>query len=156
MIIDRLENWETYFSGAVWKCAFDFLTSLKPDAEEKKYPLQGKDIFARVVSYETRLPNTAVLEAHQRYIDIQTVLIGAEGIEWFPVDTLKIKMQYNTAKDVEFYHRPRMCPARVDAYPGTFIVLFPKDAHIPQLVVGDSTKLVKKVVVKMSMELVKL
>ncbi|TLD40592.1 MAG: putative beta-D-galactosidase [Candidatus Jettenia ecosi] len=155
MIIDRLGNWETYFSGAAWKCVFDFLTSLKPDVEEKEYTLQGTDILARIMSYETRLPNIAMLEAHQKYIDIQTVLIGAEGIEWFPIDALQIKIPYNMEKDVEFYHRPRMCPARVDACPGTFVVLFPKDAHIPQLVVGDSTKLVKKAVVKVNGALVK-
>lgn len=155
MIVDCLKNWDSYFSGEDWKCAFEFLMSLGPDSEEKEYPLKGKDIFARIMSYETRLPAAAMLEAHRKYVDIQTVLVAAEAIEWFPVDTLEVKMPYDTAKDVEFYNRPRQGPGRIDIHPGTFVIFFPKDAHMPQLVAGTTPELVKKVVVKINVELVK-
>ncbi len=153
MIIDKLENWKQYHFGPGWKRAFDFLISLVPDAEEKKYYIQGDEIFAQVMSYETRTPETAVLETHQKYIDIQTVLIGGERIEWFPREGLVVDTPYNESKDAEFYKR--ICPgtAHVDISPGTFVMFFPHDAHMPSLMIEKNLELVKKVVVKIKVEL---
>ena len=150
MIIDLLENWASYPFGEVWKCAFEFLLSIKDNKniEEKKYVLQGEEIFAIVMSYETRSHETAVLESHRKYIDIQTAIVASEGIEWFPASSLDVLIPYNEKKDVEFYIRPKICPSRVDIYPGTFAMLFPHDAHMPQLIVNNSPSIVKKVVVK--------
>lgn len=154
MIVERLENWENYFSsGTDWKCVFDFLKTLHPGAEEKEYPLQGNDIFARVMSYETRTPDTAVLEAHRKYIDIQMMIRGTECIKWFPVNDLKVRIPYDTTKDVEFYQRPLYCPAHVNLCPEIFIALFPHDAHMTQLMSGNIPQIVKKVVVKVRKEL---
>lgn len=148
MIVDRLRNWKTYPYGDAWRFAFDFLRSLTLDAEEKEYPLQGDDMFARVMSYKTCLPETVVLEAHRKYIDIQAVLVGSEAIEWFSTNGLAIDKQYDDTKDVEFFNRPAPGPARVDVFPGTFVVLFPHDAHMPKLMTGNTPELIKKVVVK--------
>ena len=153
MIIDRLENWDNYFSGTTWRCVFDFLRTLHPDAAEKEYPLQGNDVFARVISYETKSPDTAVLEAHRKYIDIQMMIQGIECIKWFPVKALKVGVHYDMIKDVEFFHHPLYCPARVDLCPETFIALFPHDAHMTQLMCGNIPRVVKKVVVKVKREL---
>ncbi|MFQ5586111.1 MAG: YhcH/YjgK/YiaL family protein [Thermodesulfobacteriota bacterium] len=152
MIIDCLENWKTYRYGDAWKCAFEFLMSLTHDAEERNYHLQGDNVFAQVMSYETRRPEAAVLEAHRNYIDIQTVLIGGEGFEWFPSNSLTVEKPYDTSKDAAFYHRPASGPARLTIFPGTFVTFFPQDAHMPSLMTGNSPELIKKVVVKLHME----
>ena len=153
MIIDRLDNWDSYFVGDAGNKVLEFLMSLTPDTDEGEYHLQGDEIFARVMSYETRHPEAAVLEAHRKYVDIQTVLDGAEGFEWFPTDGLSADIPYDESKDAEFYKRPHSGPARVDLCPGIFVVFFPQDAHMPSLVVGDAVKLIKKVVVKVNIEL---
>ncbi|MGC9329842.1 MAG: YhcH/YjgK/YiaL family protein, partial [Candidatus Hinthialibacter sp.] len=77
MIFDEMGYWENYPLGPAWETAFTFLKTLAPDAEEKKYPIEGDDIFARVMSYETKPREEAVLEAHMKYVDIQTVLYGS-------------------------------------------------------------------------------
>ena len=74
MIVDRLENWEKYHFGKDWKTAFEFLMSLTSDIKDGEYPLKGKEIFALVMSYETRDSGKAVREAHRKYVDIQTVI----------------------------------------------------------------------------------
>ena len=89
MIVDRLHNYTCYPFGKAWQLAFDFLLSLNHDAEEKKYPLHGDDLFAIVMSYETRTPETSELEAHRKYLDIQAVLTGEEGIGWCQADELR-------------------------------------------------------------------
>ncbi len=153
MIIDTMLNWQIYPYGPAWKIAFDFLTSLTAEITEGDYPLQGNQVFARVMSYPTRSPAEAVLEAHQKYVDIQTTLVGAEGIEWFPTSSLTVKTPYDEAKDVAFFYRPAQGPARVDVFPGTFVTLWPHDAHMPMLVVGGQVEQIKKAVVKIAVEL---
>ena len=153
MIVDRIQNGKAYPMGKAWQLAFEFLLSLKPDAEEKKYHVQGDDIFAMVMSYETRPPDTAVLETHRKYLDIQTVITGGEGIAWFPKDELIIKQPYDELKDVEFYHHPNSSFARMDVFPGIFVALFPHDAHMPSLMLGNTPECIKKVVVKVNVKL---
>src|SRR3990167_3129683 len=151
MIVDRIQNGKAYSLGKAWQLAFEFLVSLKPDAEEKKYRVQGDDIFAMVMSYETRPPDTAALETHRKYLDIQTVITGGEGIAWFPKDELIIKQPYDESKDVEFYHHPNSRFARVSVFPGIFVALFPHDAHMPSLMLGNTPECIKKVVVKVNL-----
>lgn len=155
MIVDRLENWSVYFSGKDWKTIFDFLAGLRPDAEEKKYVLEGDDIYAVVFSYNTKTADEAKMEAHRKYIDIQMPLTGAEGMEWFPITALEPKTEYDAAKDVILFHRTKPGPARVDLHPGTFALLYPQDAHMPSLMIGENPAPIKKVVVKVNVDRVK-
>jgi len=153
MIVDKLENWQSYHFGAAWKLAFEFLMTLSSDSEEKKYNILGEDIFAMVMSYDTKSSEAAVLEAHRKYVDIQTVLAGGEGIEWFPRDGLVVETKHDEVKDVEFYKRTCSGAARVDVSPGTFVMLSPQDGHMPGLKIGANPELVKKVVVKINVDL---
>lgn len=155
MIIDQLENWPLYPFDSAWKTAFDFLTSLTPDAEEKTYAIQGDEIFAIVMSYQTQPPETAILESHQKYIDIQAVLVGAERFECASREGLEIETPYNANKDVVFYQPTSTRSVKVDLFPGTFIMLYPQDAHMPTLMVNDQPELIKKVVIKIKLALLK-
>ena len=152
MIVDCLGNCEKYHFGKDWEIAFEFLMSLTPDIKDGEYPLKGKEIFALVMSYETRDSEKAVLEAHRKYVDIQTVISGRERIEWFPTDTLLADIEYDESKDAEFYNYPDNRPTKIDIYPDTFVALFPQDAHMPSLMVGNSPELIKKVVVKLQLD----
>ncbi|MBU3915473.1 YhcH/YjgK/YiaL family protein [bacterium] len=156
MIIDKLENWEHYHFGSGWKLAIEFLKSLTPDSDEKKYEIQGDEIFAQVMSYETRAPETAMLETHRKYVDIQIVLSGSERFECFSRDELTVEKAYDESKDAEFYKRVCPGPTRVDLFPGTFIMLFPQDAHMPSLMIGKEPERIKKVVVKIKVDLLTL
>lgn len=153
MIVDRLHNHKCYPFGKAWQLAFDFLLALPPEAEEKKYPLLGDDLFAIVMSYETGAPETAEIEAHRKYLDIQVVLRGEEGIGWSQVDDLQIDTPYNAAKDAELYIHPKQELLRVDLVPGNFMALFPHDAHMPSIMTRQGPVFTKKVVVKVGMHL---
>lgn len=153
MIVDRLSHYKLYPFGKAWQMAFDFLLSLPHDAEEKKYPLLGDDLFAIVMSYATRSPETSELEAHRKYLDIQMVITGEEVIGWGQADELEIEKPYDAAKDVELYKRPEQGLLRVDLFPGNFMVLLPHDAHMPSLMTHQVPVFTKKVVVKVGMHL---
>ena len=152
MIIDKLGEWGFYPYGSAWKQAMDFLICLTPGAEEKKYELSGRDIFAQVTCYKTRARETAVIETHRRYVDVQAVLSGRERIEVLSKDGLVVDKAYDELKDAEFYkHTPAQ--THIDLYPGTFVLLFPHDAHMPGLMIGKDSEFVKKVVIKIKTEL---
>ncbi len=153
MIIDKLENWKHYHFGSAWTKAFEFLFTLSPDAEEKKYTIQGDDIFAIVMSYDTCSPETSLFESHQKYVDIQTVLIGSERFECSFTDTLSVQTPYDDATDVQWYKRIIPGQTRVDVCPDTFVMLYPHDAHMAALMTDEKSEHVKKVVVKIKAEL---
>jgi|GEM_PF-247166 YhcH/YjgK/YiaL family protein len=155
MIVDLIDHWTFYAFPAVCHCAFEFLASLDEDAEEKKYPLRGEDIFARVMSYQTKSMEEAVLEAHRNYVDIQAIVRGHEYIDWYPVNRLEVKTSYDAVKDVEFYQHSVPSSARVELVAGNFALLYPQDAHMPQLRVGDVAETVKKVVLKVRVDLLR-
>jgi biofilm protein TabA len=153
MIIDKLENWKLYHFGPAWAKAFEFLLTLSPDAEEKRYTIQGEDIFAIVMSYDTCSPETSLFESHQKYIDIQTTLLGTERFECSFTDTLSIQTRYDGEKDVQLYKRMTPGQTRVDVSSDTFVMLYPHDAHMASLMIDDTCEHVKKVVVKIKTEL---
>lgn len=148
MIIGRLDNWSDHLSGPVWARAFEFIRSLDADSPDAETAIAGSDMFARVMSYETRTTDRGVLEAHREYIDIQSAIVNCERIDWFPAKGLTVKTPYDATNDVEFFERPGAALAHADIHPGTFAVLYPEDAHMPQLVVGEKPCTVKKVVIK--------
>jgi biofilm protein TabA len=150
MIVDHIDNWTLYSKAEVWRVAFEYLCALSPDAEPTEMtPVMGEDVMARVMHYDTRTVDEAVLEAHNQYVDIQMTLDGGEGIDWFSRAALMEKAPYDPVNDVVFFHRPdTVAPVRVSNLPGRFCALFPNDAHSPQLVLGDASGAVKKVVVK--------
>lgn len=153
MIFDKLENSNNYSYGRHWERAFDFLKGLDSSSEERRYDLED-GMFAIVMSYPTRDSATAKLETHRKYIDIQVTITGAEGIEWFHRDELKVTEEYDKISDVEFYEYPKLSKCKVENYPGYFSALWPHDAHMPQLKVREIEE-VKKVVVKVPVELLK-
>lgn len=154
MIVDRLDNWSARFGGPAWSRAFEFIASLHADSPEGDTPLDGEKMFGRVMAYETRGPNGGILETHRNFIDIQTTLAGAEGIDWFPRETLEVTQPYDPERDVELYKRPDTVPVRADVYPGYFAVFFPADAHMAQQIVGGKREPIRKAVVKVHVDLV--
>ena len=120
--------------------------------------IDGDRLFARVMSYETRDETSldAVLEAHRRYVDIQMALIGSERIAWYPTPSLQAKSPYDEEKDVQFFVYERPADIQVSVFPGTFACLFPQDAHMPQLKSDAKGGEVKKVVVKIDLDLLTL
>ncbi|MGD9971481.1 MAG: YhcH/YjgK/YiaL family protein [Desulfatirhabdiaceae bacterium] len=157
MIHDVLENWSTYFESPVWIRVLEFIAGLSPLSEENnRIEIDGENMYAAIMSYQTCDPRDSILEAHDVYIDIQMSLVNAEAIDWYPRSGLEVHTAYDPAKERTLFHRPAgPAPARVANLPGRFTVLFPQDAHMPKLMTGTSSELVKKVVVKLNVAALK-
>ncbi len=148
MIVGQINCWQDHLSGDIWEEIFSFLMGLDAQSTDEEIELRGDKLFARIMSYPTRAPEEGVVESHREYIDVQMTLDGAERIDWFPTVSLDTKTEYNAENDVEFYHRYDPAPAQVNNVPGVFCVLYPDDAHGPQLWVDGHAEDIKKVVVK--------
>lgn len=147
VILDRIERWPRYFADAPWRRAFEFLARLDARAAEGTYEIEGQDIYARVIVYQTLNETAAILESHRQYVDIQAALEGSERIAWFPLEGLRPEAPYDNAKDAIFYEHQAQAGGEAILEPGRFAVFFPSDAHMPQLVVGEP-QVMKKVVIK--------
>ncbi len=155
MILETFDNWRNRFTSEPWIKIFETLEKLGPDTPDGRVEIQGDEIFMVAMGYDTRERANAVFEAHRRKIDIQMALEGSERIEWAPLKGQITKTPYDEQTDVEFFEHPEgALPAGADMRPGMFMILFPEDAHMPALRPTDGTPRVRKVVVKLSVDLV--
>ncbi|MDD5697592.1 MAG: YhcH/YjgK/YiaL family protein [Victivallaceae bacterium] len=158
MILDLCEKWTDYAYGKepVWAEVFGFLASLKPDCECGRYDLSGNnDLFALVQAYDTRELSTGKLEAHRKFIDIQTLLAGSERMFYGAGNVLEPCADYNADNDAAFY---RYAPERTVEYvltPGVFTVFFPGEGHMPGIALLSGSAPVKKTVIKIAAELLR-
>ncbi len=101
-----------------------------PPADGRR-ELEGEELWAGISSYQTVEPADKLFEAHRRYVDIQAVLSGGELLYWAPLAGLAARRAYSEAEDIALYENPPGGGAGLLLEPGSFVVLFPQDAHKP-------------------------
>jgi biofilm protein TabA len=151
MIAGKLKHVEEQTQGTPnLKKAFQFLknTSLG-QLPEGRVEIDGTQVYALVQYYETLPLESAKIEAHQKYIDLQYIQEGEEVIGWVPLERLGEQTAYNEAKDVFYGKVPADMLTRVQLSAGELAVLYPADAHAPKIAVNGPSP-VKKIVVKVA------
>lgn len=127
-----------------------WIRGLPANPQVGRFALNGDNIYAVVLRYDTINPAESRFETHRRYVDLQYTLAGAEAIEWAPRDTLADDGEYDSEKDVHF-HKPGLALARTVNAPGCFSIYTPVDAHRPAIRVAG-TEFVFKLVIKIAVE----
>ena len=149
MIVDTLENSHLYtpkdtpLAKAMEYLSKTDFSKLAPD----RYDIDGDNIYAMVLEYDSRPLEGAEFEAHRDYADVHYVRQGTERMGYMNIKHLTVTEPYDKEKDCE------MLKGDVDIVTlsdGMFAVVYPEDAHIPCLAV-DGPALVKKVVIKIRM-----
>lgn len=153
MIFDSLSHAAPYFAGSWWRDVLACAATITTETPVGERQLRGEDLLVRVLDLTTGPAETAVLESHCRYTDVQIVLDGGEFIRVWPAAQLTVKDPYDACKDVMFYEHPASAPVVIDLMPGTFAVFRPQDAHMPALMKGAPARL-RKMVFKVSNELI--
>lgn len=148
MILDHLDNWRHYTAlHPGFEEAFAFLERRDlVDLSAGRHPIEGERLYALVIKEDGRSRDSARLETHKRYIDIQFTVAGADYIGWKPAAQCAGEDQgYNAEKDIAFFtDKPE---AWVTTLPSTFAIFFPEDAHAPL----GGTGAIHKVVVKVAL-----
>ena len=148
MIFDTLENIETYLGisanldRAIEAIRNTDFSALAPG----KYAVHGKQVYYMVQEPMLRNRNAAVWESHACYIDIQLALEDGEAIDYLPTSTIQNWESFDEPSDIRF-SSDAQCGSPLALHAGCFMILFPQDAHMPCLQIGEKDA-VKKVVLK--------
>jgi YhcH/YjgK/YiaL family protein len=160
MIIDRLANLASSFypplfastanSGLIRRLQAGFAYLQETDLEAAAagtVEIDGDRVFAMHQEYNTKPRAQGFWESHRKYIDIQYVVSGTEHMGYANISQLT-PGPYDESKDLIVHEGSGsfvVLPA------GMFTLLFPEDAHMPQIAV-ENPHPVKKVVIKVAVE----
>lgn len=153
MIFDRMDNIADYFEDfpllkKVEGFIFDFNNKKLPDGT---YEIDGKQVFAMIQSYRTKQQTQEMMfEAHKKYIDLQYIVNGIEKIRWAKLDKVDlVEERYSAGGDIAFYEGDAIFDFTLTK--GTFLLLYPEDAHLPGLSAQKETN-VRKIVFKIQVD----
>ena len=153
MIFDKIENISDYFEELpLLKKVEDFVVDFKNGKlADGTYEIDGKRVFAMVQSYRTRQQTHEMMfEAHKKYIDVQYIVNGIEKIRWARLDSVDlVEEKYSTGGDIAFYEGDAMFDFTLTK--GTFLLLYPEDAHLPGLSAQKDVN-VRKIVFKIQVD----
>lgn len=147
MIIDRIENAALYFPlHLLFKQAFEYLRQIDIHSiPVGRHEVDGDAIYALVQEYTTKKIGEGKWEAHRRYIDLQYVVQGAEGMGYANIHHLQ-QGEYIPEKDF----LPLFGEGdQVALKSGCFVLLFPEDAHMPSMALGEPA-IARKIVLKIA------
>jgi len=149
MIVDALDRsalYESMVPGMV--AAFGFLRRADlPTLTDGRHEIVGDTVYASISRLPGKERSAARLEAHDRYLDIQYLIVGAETLGWSVRGAATHPVApYDSARDIVFFQEaPQFW---FSLQPGQFAIFFPQDAHAPM--VGDGP--IHKVVVKIRVD----
>jgi len=103
--------------------------------------------FAMEQVYYTKPRHKGFFESHKKYIDVQVMVEGIEGMEVSDVSHLTVSEPYLEEKDLIKYADTNMASILRLGH-GAAAVFYPTDGHMPTLQLEDGPKLVRKTVVK--------
>ncbi len=146
MIIDKLQRAEKYYlMNPYFKDAFQYvLNSNLGEMLPGKYDIDGDNSFLIIADDKPNPEFKPKLEAHQTYIDVQMVVDGSFNLTWKALEECsEIINEYNPEIDAAFY--TDYSDFEVVINPGTFVILFPEDAHYPQTPKSEIKKAILKI-----------
>ena len=149
MILDQLKNAKQYegIHAGVDKALEAMKQYTSDNYPLGKVEIDGDNVFLLLNCYETRSKEESKAEAHRKYIDVMYMVEGAETIYVKSVDSLKhITAEYTPEMEALLGDTDEDATAvRLEA--GSFVVLFPQDAHSPACY-ADGKQTVKKIIGK--------
>lgn len=149
MIIDNLQNLKNYESvNPLFSKVIEFLQTHDLNTlEAGKYEIEGKNLFVNITMTKGKTPDEAVIETHDKMIDIQIPLSASETYGYTPREALPLAM-YNAEKDITKI--PDLAAeSYITCQPGMMAIFFPQDGHAPCIAgVPEFKKAIFKVLVK--------
>ena len=153
MIKDSLEYSKNYY-GLSDRIEFALKYLTKTDFAKLangRYELKGSDVFVNIQDYDTKSEDDGKWEAHRKYIDIQYLISGSEKIGVGYIKDFSSLIEYDAEKDLEFLETKKRVQF-IDLGEKEFMILYPNDVHMPQIIRVANSEHVRKAVVKIAME----
>ena len=144
MILDKLSQAKAYrgihprLDAALDRLDEGFLSTVGPETQQ----LEGDALYVTRFTYDTLPLEDTFFEAHRRYLDIHLMMAGEERVDIASPEGLTLFEQKG-----DFYAYRGRAEQSLVLRPGSFLVVFPEDAHRIKIQV-DGPKTVSKVVFK--------
>lgn len=126
--------------------ALEYLTHLKEEDLTLGRHEVDSSFYYNVQEYETKVNPSKHFESHCKYVDVQVLISGEELLQVADISRLRVEEPYDDAKERTLYYATADA-ASVVLRPGSFVILYPKDAHRTIAFDGVPSK-VKKIVGK--------
>ncbi len=150
MIVDTVSNLEWYHFVPSVREAFSWIDAARLSFDPPcRLEIGTEGIYALPQAYAPKPQAERTIEAHRSYIDVHVMV---EGVEFLGVaNTINL-----ASRGYDKQHDTETLTGDVELFAlreGEFAVLFPQDAHLPGVKARGSTRLVKKVVLKVPVTL---
>lgn len=116
------------------------------------YEIQGRDLYVNLQDCSTKPAEECFPERHDKYLDIQYIVSGAERMGFVPYTGKEAVLLEAKEKDVTLY-KDLSGESFVDAGSGCYCIFFSNDIHRPGCAIGEPAS-VRKAVVKIKQSLV--
>ena len=144
MILDKLSQAKAYrgihprLDDALDRINEGFLSTVGPQTQQ----LEGEALYVTRFTYDTLPIEETFFEAHKRYLDIHLMMEGEERVDIASPEGLTLFEQKG-----DFYAYRGEAEQSLVLRPGSFLVVFPEDAHRIKIQV-EGPQTVSKVVFK--------
>ena len=149
MIVDKIEKLKLY--KEIPSEVVQFLSELDINNIKLGKHVLSDCIYVNIEEYNTKNIEVANFESHDKYIDIQLLLKGSENIYYASRDNLSVKVPYDETRDIAFYSDSIQCYPYIKLDGTNFMMIYPHEAHAPQVSSGNLSQKVLKVVVKIKL-----
>ena len=149
MIVDKIEKLKLY--KEIPSEVVKFLSELDINNIKLGKRVLSDSIYVNIEEYNTKDIEVASFESHDKYIDIQLLLDGSENIYYASRDNLSVKVPYDETRDIAFYSDSIQCYPYIKLDGTNFMMIYPHEAHVPQVSINGLSQKVLKVVVKIKL-----
>ncbi|MBX4842472.1 DUF386 domain-containing protein [Klebsiella quasipneumoniae] len=149
MIIGNIYHLQPWLPAALREAIEHVIAHVSEATPLGKHDIDGDNLFY-LISEDTTEPQAARrAEYHARYLDIQIVLRGSEGMTFSTLPAGEPQTDWLAEKDIAFLAEGTQ-EQTVILNEGDFVVFYAGEVHKPLCAVGAPAK-VRKAVVKMLM-----
>ena len=157
MIVDKLNKLSQYLPPIAATDVIKLLENEQLLNQEAGCYTLDSGLQYHIKRHNTHPDTDSEFETHEKFADLQIVLAGEETIGYIPRrDDLEVTVEYNKDDDITFYkndEQTRKTMSRIALAPGMFTILYPQDVHMPGLNTRVVSSAVRKIVVKLPLEL---
>lgn len=150
MIIGNIHHLQSWLPGALRQAIEHVKAHVSASTPLGKHDIDGNNLFYLISEDSTEAQAERRAEYHARYLDIQIVLRGQEGMSFSTLPAGEPQTDWLADKDIAFLAEGAQ-EKTVILNEGDFVVFYPGEVHKPLCAVGAPAK-VRKAVVKVLMD----
>ncbi|ELY3086450.1 YhcH/YjgK/YiaL family protein [Klebsiella aerogenes] len=149
MIIGNIHHLQSWLPDALRQAIEHVKAHVSESTPLGKHDIDGNNLFYLISEDSTEPQAERRAEFHARYLDIQIVLRGQEGMTFSTLPAGEPQTDWLADKDIAFLGEGAQ-EKTVILNEGDFVVFYPGEVHKPLCAVGAPAK-VRKAVVKVLM-----